>query len=232
MKSSQKRLAEANRFVSRRFKPFLLRCVLFLMGRVEEDVFDGSLGSIVIIAQEKLGDAILLTPLIGNLRKALPSLEIHVVTFSTVYDFFMNDKNVDVVYRGKNHYWSYYKAMRNRRFDVLFNAKDHASFTGLYQSRILPARHRVGISHPYHDGYFHHTLEFDYHHHVVEKNMALLDYLGIAYAEEDCRPYFPDGPVSPDIENFLPVVEDRVMGINLSAGDRRREWPLEKWKAL
>jgi ADP-heptose:LPS heptosyltransferase len=193
-------------------------------------VFQGNLDSILIIAQEKLGDAILLTPLIGNLRRALPNLQIHVVTFSSVFDFFRNDGNVDAVYRGKNHYISYHKAMKRRRFDVLFNTKDHASFTGLYQSRILPARHRVGISHPFHRGYFHHTLDFDYHRHVVEKNIALLDYLGIPYEEEDCRPYLPEGPLSEEFKDFEPSIERRVTGINLSAGDPEREWPLEKWK--
>jgi ADP-heptose:LPS heptosyltransferase len=232
MKNSRQKLVKANRQFSRKSKPFLLKAVISILGPIEEALFEGPLDSILIIAQEKLGDAILLTPLIGNLRRARPELQIHIVTFSSVYEFFRNDSNVDAVYRGKKHYVSYYKSMRDRRFDLLFNTKDHASFTGLYQSRLLPARHRVGISHPFNKGYFHHTLDFDYHRHVVEKNIALLDYLNIPYEEEDCRPYLPEGPITEAIKHFSFTSDGRIVGVNLSAGDAEREWPLDKWKAF
>lgn len=230
MKNSRQKLVKANRQFSRKSKPFLLKAVISILGPVKEASFEGPLDSILIIAQEKLGDAILLTPLIGNLRRARPELQIHIVTFSSVYEFFRNDSNVDAVYRGKKQYISYYKEMRDRRFDLLFNTKDHASFTGLYQSRLLPARHRVGISHPFNKGYFHHTLDFDYHRHVVEKNVALLDYLDIPYKKEDCRPYLPTGPLTEGVSSFSYVNDESVMGINLSAGEKEREWPLDKWK--
>jgi ADP-heptose:LPS heptosyltransferase len=208
--------------------------ILSLFGTADKkEQFDGKLKSIVILAQEKLGDAILLTPLLRILRRTVPDLSIHVVTYSSVYTFFERDPNVDVVHRGKNHYWSLYKAMRHRRFDLLYNTKDHPSFTFLYQSRIIPARHRVGIDHPGHEGFFHYAIKTDFHQHIIEKNCALLDYVGIPYVKEDCRPYLPEENVSESVDAFVHRISGmKVVGINLSAGEKNREWPEVKWMRL
>lgn len=228
------RLKQIQKVCDRQAKRLLALLTLSLFGTADKkEKFDGKLRSIVILAQEKLGDAILLTPLLRILRRAVPDLSIHVVTYSSVHAFFERDPNVDVVHKGKNHYWSLYKAMRHRRFDLLYNTKDHPSFTFLYQSRIIPARHRVGIDHPGHDGFFNYMIEVDFHQHIIEKNCALLDYVGIPYTKEDCRPYLPEGNVSEAVDAFINEISDmKVIGINLSAGEKNREWPEEKWVRL
>jgi ADP-heptose:LPS heptosyltransferase len=195
--------------------------------------FSGPLDSIVILAQEKLGDAILLTPLLKNLRRARPQLKIHLVCVSPVYHFFERDPHVDVVYRVKQNYPAYFKAILAQRFDLLFSTKDHSSFTFLYQTRLIRARQRVGIDHPDHRGFFNHLLQRDLHQHVIEKNCALLDYLGVPYAPEDCRPYVPEENVSEEVRRFIDGMSPgKLLAINLSAGEKSREWPIAKWKQL
>jgi len=220
--------------VNRKVKHFLAKLVLSLIGPLKQkEKFEGSLDSIIILAQEKIGDAILLTPLLKNLRRALPNIRIHVITYSPIFSFFEQDRNVDMVYKGKNHYFSFYKAMRTKKFDLLFNTKDHPSFTFLYQSRIIPARHRVGIEHPHHRGFFNHMIQLDFHQHVIEKNCALLDYVGIPYTKEECRPYLPEGIVSDAVRSFISNISDqKSIGINLSASEKNREWSLTKWMKL
>ncbi len=221
------------RKLERKWKRMWVRIIGFFLRALEEKNFDGALNSIVILAQERLGDSILLTPLIRNLRRALPELEIHVVTVSDVYGFFKNDPNIDHVYAVKRNYPAYFKNILSKKFDLLFNTKDHPSFTFLYQTRVIRARHRVGIAHPYHKGFFNYLINVDLNRHIVEKNCLLLDHLGISYSAEDCRPYLPNSGVSAEMKDFLQKLDSQaIVGINLSAGKKPSEWSIEKWAKL
>ena len=222
--------SEATRFVKRT----LVRAVLAMRGSVpERPVFEGPLRSIAILAQEKLGDAILLTPLIRNLRRAHPDLEIHVVTFSHVHTFFEMDPDVTAVHRANGRSAAVRRAFQSRTFDLVFNTKDHFSYTFVTQSRRIKARYRVGIAHPQHRGFYQALLPLDFYMHVVEKHCALLDYLQIPYTREEMRPSLPPAPVSEPVAEFaLCIAERRPVGINLSAGAQQREWPLEHWMKL
>ena len=58
--------------------------------------------SIVILARECYGDCIMLTPLIGTLKKEYPDLSIFIIAFSQIiFDFFSADTNVTAVYHAK-----------------------------------------------------------------------------------------------------------------------------------
>jgi ADP-heptose:LPS heptosyltransferase len=220
--------------VERRTKRLLWKTFLRMTGPAEtRPAFQGSLKSMVILAQEKLGDAILLTPLIGMLKKSIPGVQIDVVTYGSNFGFFELDPNVSKVHRGKRDYVKYFSTLKARRYDLLFSTKDHPSFTFLYQSRIIPARYRVGILHPMHHGFFNHLIPVDFHRHIIEKNCSLLDHLGVPYRHSDLRPYLPEGPVRPLIRTFSESLAGRsAIGVNLSAGSADREWPLANWERL
>ena len=220
--------------IKRKAKRLLIKVMLRLIGRVEQkEEFDGSLESVVILAQEKFGDAILLTPLLKNLRRALPDTKIHIVTVTNVYRLFEQDPNVDEVIGVKQNYLSLLKKLRNQSYDLLFNTKDHPSFTFLCLSRFIRARHRVGVDHPLHRGFFNHLVNLNFHQHVIEKNCSLLDYLGIEYSKGDCRPYLPGESVSEEVKAFVSEISGKeLVGVNLSAGEKDRQWPVEKWVKL
>ncbi|NTW75054.1 MAG: glycosyltransferase family 9 protein [Chlorobiaceae bacterium] len=196
--------------------------------------FDGPLDSVVILAQEKLGDAILLTPLIGNLRRAYPRLRIHVIVFSQpVYDFFSTDRNVTAVHNAKKKPLRYAREVLFSRFDLLFNTKDHPSTHFLIQSILIPARVKAGIANPFHEGLYDLLADTGWHTHIVVKNCALLDLLGLAHTPEGCRPYIPEMAVQPELKTFLHSMPAReLLGINISAGGPLRYWTEEKWQEL
>ncbi len=220
--------------LKRRIRRLCARLLSVIFAPVErKDQFEGQLKSVLIIAQEKLGDAILLTPLIANLRRALPGIKIHIIALSSISSFFENDPNIDVVHKPKQNYYYYWRKVSKYRFDVLFSPKDHPSFNFLMHARFVKARFKVGIDHPEHRPFFQHLLTIDFYSHVIRKNCALLDYLGISYTEENCRPYLPKDDVSEKIAAFIKTIPlTAIMGINLSAGEATREWPITKWKAL
>lgn len=231
MKSS---IIKSLRNIRSKAKRLLIKLMLLILRSVEpRNEFEGRLNSIIILAQEKIGDAILLTPLFKNLRRVFPKIEIHVVALSPVYPFFEYDPNVDVVYKVKQNYFAYFLSLRKKKFDLLFSTKDHPSFTFLYQSRIIPARYRIGIFHPYHKGFFNHLIQRDFHQHIIEKNLAILEFLKIPLTDEDRRPYLPEKNIHNEVQSFARKISNKnCIGINLSAGEKDREWTFEKWVEL
>ncbi len=199
----------------------------------EKKSFEGPLDRIVILAQEKLGDAILLTPLFRELKKLHPAVEIHVVCLGLNAAFFEGDPHVDRVYSVKTDYPGYFRAIRPQKFDVLFNTKDHPSFNFLVHTRLIRARYRVGIRHPMHKGFFHVLLDWPFHTPIVEKNCAILSYLFPDSRVRDFRPYLPPSQSREIIcAAGRELRQQEGVLVNLSAGQPEREWPLEKWHKL
>lgn len=197
--------------------------------------YKGPLNSVIILAQEKLGDAVLLTPLVGNLRKAFPDLAIHLMVFSQpVFDFFSSDRNVTALHHAKKQPRRYIKDVLCHRFDVLYNTKDHPSTNFLLQTILVPARIKAGINNAFHEGLYDLLADIDYHAHIVTKNCALLDLLGITHTPESCRPYIPEMEVKPELAVFAGSLgkESGIVGLNISAGNDLRYWTEENWRLL
>lgn len=202
--------------------------------RSGSEVFTGPLNSIAILAQEKLGDCVLLTPLVRNLHRAYPGVEIHIIAFSQASArFFMNDPDVTAVHLAKKEPARYKKEVLSRKFDILFNTKDHPSTHFLLQSRLIRARFKVGHRNPFHEGLFDRLLDLEYHSHMALKNCALLEVLGVAADTEQCRPSLTEMPIQEELTNYLELLESaHPIGINISAGEPNRMWTIEKWKTL
>jgi len=196
--------------------------------------FSGPLNSVAILAQEKLGDCVLLMPLIRNLRRARPDLEIHIIAFSRASaSFFRNDPCVTAVHMAKKTPLRHLQAMRAARFDLLFNTKDHPSTHFLLQTVLTPARFKVGHANPFHEGLYDRLIDLPHHTHMALKNCALLSVLGIAFDAEACRPSLPAMPVSDELTELLARLADaKPIGINISAGEPNRYWTKPKWQAL
>jgi heptosyltransferase-3 len=196
--------------------------------------FTGPLDSIVILATEKIGDSILLTPLLRNLRHHFPELEIHIICVTeTSASFFRNDPHITAVHFIKNEPVKYFRYVLLRKFDLLFNIKDGPSTTFLLQTVLVRARFKVGHQSPYHEGLFNHLLHVDFHSKMALKNCSILSLLSINTTEEECRPYLPPAPVSNAITTFINNTEQGVfIGLNISAGGKNRYWTEEKWSAL
>ncbi len=196
--------------------------------------FSGPLNSVVILVQEKLGDSILLTPLLGNLRVHFPDLEIHLVCFSKAStDFFSNDSNVTAIHQAKKGFHQYFRKVLCRKFDLLFNTKDSPSTHFLLQTALIRARFKVGHQNPYHEGLFNHLLPIEYHTQMALKNCALLSLLCIKTTLEECIPYLPSAPVSSAITSCIEKYSSELfVGLNISAGSPMRYWTEEKWACL
>jgi ADP-heptose:LPS heptosyltransferase len=221
--------------IKKAFKVTTIHLMKYLFGTVKNQLLEqNNIGSMAILAQERFGDLIALTPLLKHLRKAYPDAEIVIIGVTDIIEFLKHDENLDSVLNGKRIISRLSGKIFKKKFDLLFNTKDHPSFTFLYLSRRIKAYHRVGLDHPYHRGYFNQMIPTENAQSAFEKNCLLLDYLNIKVASPDIKPYLPSGPISMEIQDFVKsnFIKQDVIGINLSASRRFKEWQIENWLHL
>lgn len=187
--------------------------------------------SVIILGLERFGDSILTTPLLRTLRKALPDLELYVVTpGSRSYSFYQYDTNITRLFHAKKELLSCLWFFLFHPADILFNPKDNLSFSFVLLSRILRSRHSVGIAFPFHADHYNAVLEVASSEHIIKKNIALLKYLSIEYGEQDLLPSIPAMPIDESISAFARTLQgQRVIAINISAGSPVRERSKELW---
>lgn len=217
----------------RRFRHSFARTLQKLVGKqTRTDHYTGPTGSFVILAQEKYGDAILLTPLLKNIKTLFPQSTLSLLTFSkNTTDFFQSDPNIDTVLYAKANPLHYILSFLLRRFDIVFNTKDHPSRNFLIHSLLIPSRCTIGIQNEYHTGIYDYVTECEYNSPVVMKNCGLLTLLGKKVDPAECRPYIPPMPVSEPLRQFVEKLDDRsICGINISAGWPTRYWTEENWR--
>jgi ADP-heptose:LPS heptosyltransferase len=223
--------------LQRKFKRTYQRSLIWIIGRLMplryKDRPDATPKNILILVQEKLGDAILTTPLFKNLKILFPDIQIHLVIFHKASSIFDEDPNIFKVHNYKKDKVGVIRHLKKMNFDVLFNTKDHPSMTFILLCRYLNATYKVGIDHVFHRNHFHHLLHVDFMAHIVEKNCSLLFNLSSSAVNFNLKPYIPPKKISSDVATFVEKMPAHtITGINLSAGSREKEWPIEKWKRL
>jgi ADP-heptose:LPS heptosyltransferase len=190
-----------------------------------------SVHSAVILTQERYGDIIVTTPLFKLLKQIFPAIEITVIGVTHIIEFLEPDGNVDFVCNIKHADRQTKRRVFSKEYDLLFNTKDHASVTFLLLTARLNARYKVGIYHKRHNGFFHHLLRLEDAIPTIEKNTAILSYLGYKVNKQDLKPYLPEGEVSDKIRNFIKNnLDKRIIGINLSASNKSKEWGPARWE--
>ena len=221
----------------RKFKRAYQRLLLVIIGRlfpIKVKQNPNTLPkNILIFLQEKLGDAILTTPLIKNLKKHFPEIQLHLVIFNNASNIFSEDPNIYEVHNFKNDKLGTARRLKKYDFDILFNTKDHPSFTYIALSRYLSATYKVGIDHRFHRNHYHCLISLDFMTHTIDKNCSLLTILNIQSTADDLKPYIPPKKLSSKIDEFagkMPV--KKFIGINLSAGSKEKEWKIDEWKLL
>ncbi len=199
-----------------------------------EMIKEESLHRVAVLVQEKIGDTILLTPLLKHMRRAFPKMEIVLIGVRGANEILAHDPHINDLYNLRNISKEDKSALFHSQFDIIFNTKDHPSFTFLYLSRRICARYRIGIDHPLHRGFFHYLIPQQLDTAIVRKHCSFLEFLGVNEWEKDLRPYFPGGPVSSMIKAFVEqtLKSKEVIGINLSADSPKRSWKLENYRKL
>ncbi|WP_260472442.1 glycosyltransferase family 9 protein [Chlorobium phaeovibrioides] len=200
---------------------------------MHQQPFIATPASIVILARECYGDAIMQTPLIATLRQTYPASAIYIVAFTRIIcDFFSADSNVTATYHAKRDLHRYFFKFLLKKYDILFNPKDHPSTTFNLNARLIRARFKVGLRNNGNEELYDYLLDIPKSTHESIRNLSLMQALG-HHEITPCRPYIPTMPVSDEINAFLAELPDReYIGINISTGTPGGHRTIEQWSDL
>ena len=175
---------------------------------------------ILIQSQEKIGDGILLFPLIYGLKSIFKDCEVHVLCSRKNVDLFSKLNLVDrtLIYRSGNFFW---KALALNEYDLFYNPKDHPSITSFKIAKRVKAKVKVCIADNQQNQHYNYTLNDDHLKLIIEKNCLLL------------REYDPKIDIMPWLPPFESDKEiKKQICINISADSNYRVWNIEKWIRL
>ncbi len=176
---------------------------------------------ILIQAQEKIGDAILIFPIIAGLKKMFPKSIIHILCSSKNEPIFQAHKDVEktMIYRSGRRFW---QTLQETQYDLFYNPKDHPSITGFKIARSVNAGVKVCIADRRQEQHYNYGLSLKFSQHILEFNGAILQAYSFGFNME---PFFPNVALSNPKEKNL-------ISINLSAGSDSRKWSLNNWISL
>ena len=188
--------------------------------------------SICILAQEKLGDAILLIPLFKELKRCFPSVSLTIIASRKNDSFLQSIPFVDEVYNPKSSGKSFHVFARQRSFDILYNPKDHPSRTFLIMTLLIKAVCKIGFKHAFSHRFYDIALEKAKGLPIVELNLRLLSLFSEDIPDSRIAP--ADLPVShvDDAMAYFQTFARPIIGLNLSAGSPEREWSKDRWESL
>lgn len=187
--------------------------------------------SIIIMSQDKLGDLILLTPLLKTWKRHFPHSKLSVAV--TRYNLSIAEKltEPDEVFVLKNNPRKLKELRKSKGFDILYNPKDHCSRSQMLWSALIPAKYKIGFKAFLTEKFYDHVFSFNEDANVIEKNMQIFSLLGKKVIEDDLLPQLPKADDSQS-RIFLKDKKGKLIGLNFSAGDPERQYFPEKWEEI
>ena len=178
--------------------------------------------SIFVLAQEKLGDAILLFPFLKQFHEMFPNTIIDIGCTSYNKAIFQKIPFIRncITYRPIN--FNFMRLIRKNRYSIFYNPKSGPSTTFHRIAKIVNADYKICLENSYHNHLYNFHLKNIDIKHIAHKYCELL-----AYYEPEIQ-----------IDNWLPsefskksliVGFDNYICFNLSAGNPQRKWEVSKW---
>ena len=131
-----------------------------------------------ILGQEKLGDAILLIPLLKSLKLSFSEIRITVLASHRNYRLLSALPWIDETVILPKQPVRFFRLLKNRTFDLLYNPKDHPSRTYLLLTVQIRARCKVGYRHALSRKFYHRSLPVRPAS-MIEQNMGILTLYGV-----------------------------------------------------
>jgi ADP-heptose:LPS heptosyltransferase len=206
---------------------------------------------ILVISLAGVGDTLLATPLIHELRALYPTAVIDaLVLWAGSRDILEGNPHLNSIFQknlitdGRLESLRFLWGLRRHRYDVSINTHPQSKIQYRCVARLIGARTR--LSHSYHQSQWwdwllgDRTLPQDYERHSVENTLALLQFLGVkpVRPQQDCELF-----LSPDELAWADAyLRERNLGgrkrfgLHVGSGGTKnlalRRWPLEHYAEL
>ena len=184
-----------------------------------------SIESIFVLAQEKLGDAILLFPFLKQFHEMFPNTIIDVGCTSYNKAIFQKIPFIRncISYRPIN--FNFMRLIRKNKYTIFYNPKSGPSTTFHRIAKIVNADHKICLENNYHNHLYNFHLQNTDKKHIAHKYCELLTHYNPKIQIDNWLP-------SEFSEKSLVIGFDNYICFNLSAGSAHRKWEISKWKEI
>lgn len=191
----------------------------------------------LIVQLGRIGDTILLTPILSAIKKRYPDSEINLLAGRAGYACIKNNPYLNKIFIWDKSPFKLIKtlfSLRAVRYDYLIDPKDHHSSESALIARLVKAYFKIGFNRAGRKKVFTYSVPSDKENsrlHCVQRNFNALNQIGI-----ECPPYIPkpelfvENQAVERLENFLN--ENKISDyfvINISASKEQKMWQAEKW---
>ena len=198
-----------------------------------------TINKILIVRLGKIGDIVVTSFIFELLKRAFPSIEIHLLTYESNRGVLKYNPNLDSIIYAKKNISLYLKmfGLVSTRYDLIMDFNDNPSTT----TALIFKFGRAGIKAGYNFGKYEKVINFrvsplaKIDSHIIDRMKNFLIQLGIKAEEKFVKPFFYIGSTELDeVESELLEIRKnkRLVAVNLSAGAEIRYWSIEKWSAL
>lgn len=192
---------------------------------------------ILVVQMGRIGDLILLLPVIEALKKQNPNYEIHFLASRHNYQALTSHPLIDKVHIYHKGIFNIFKLLwqlRQENFDIWLDAKAHRSGESHLLARLGGAKYKIGYE--VKKSIFDYVLEHDEvrpYEHITYLNTLALKPFGIEASVQRPRLYL-DASFENTIKTFLEKQKAENLPtnyycVNLSGNDTPRNWQTEKW---
>jgi ADP-heptose:LPS heptosyltransferase len=206
---------------------------------------------LLVISLAGIGDTLLSTPLIHELRLNFPGAQIDTfVRWAGSKDLLEGNPHLNAVHQkdlitsGKLEALKFLWSLRRQNYDVSINTHPQSRIHYRYIARIIGARERIShlydCSGPLDRLLVNQTLAQDYERHTIEQNLDVLSLLGVKpkLPPHEMEIYLSDAELA-WADSFVVVHQlagRKLLGVHVGSGDTKnlalKRWPLENYLAL
>lgn len=200
--------------------------------------FDSN-SNLLFIRLNRLGDALVTTPLLYEIKKQL-KCRVYVLADRKNHFIFKNNPSVDEVIifeKGLRGYINFHKIIKQKHIDALVDLHDDVSTTVSFLLAMSKAKYKFGLQKS-NSSIHTHTVERKdpRKYHVIERILQISILFGLRTELKSVSiKYFPS-------EEELIVAQDRIkqmnddnkflIGVNISAGSKARFWGVNNYLKL
>ena len=175
-----------------------------------------SFDKILVVQTAFLGDVILTLPLIQRIKKNYPAASIDVVVVPAAANLLENHPAVSDVLpydkrgtdKGLNGFVRLRKLLAANRYDLA--VVPHRSLRSALLTRLAGVPLRIGFDRSSGSHFFNHIVQYRADHHEIERNLSLLEPLGIVESGRELPSFYPTAADSARIDQLF--AERRIGG--------------------
>jgi ADP-heptose:LPS heptosyltransferase len=223
------------------FKNFFLNFLLLINPnkKLDSDPVFNQNSKILFIRLNRIGDALVTTPLIHLLKEKL-GCEINILADKKNHFIYQNNpsiKEVLIFKKGLKGFIGVYRFIKEKHIDTIVDLHDDVSTTVSFLIALAKTKNKLALKKSNWKIYTQTIERLDStNKHVIKRNLELLKLFKISYNEEEIRVrYFPKQIFKKQADFFITsnkLKSKFLLGINISAGSSARFWGIDRYKKL